>query len=155
MKSKKSAAAATLLIISVVLSFAAGFYLGQTGGQENARDEEGVNPVLGRDLHADVITEKAEGAVAMNSTNGRLRNQTLLQKVMDEAVRNPNRSEEDGERYDARIVISKEEDENISRVLNGVPYYKKDERPLRGHYIRHRGEILAVGITVRANQTAP
>jgi len=135
----------------VVLSFAVGFYLGQTGSPENVGDEDGVNPVFARHLHADVITESAGNAVAMNSTNERLRNHELLQNVVDEAVRNPNRSQAGSVRYDVSVDISKEEEENISGVLKRVPYYEKS---VRGHYVRHEGEILNVDITVFANSTA-
>ena len=151
MNTKKSAVATVLLIVAVVLSFAVGFYLGQTGDPENTRNEDGVDPVFTRYIHADVITERAGSAVAMNSTNERLRNHELLQNVIDEAVRNPNRSQAGSVRHDASVDISKEEEENISGVLRGVPYY---EKPVRGHYIRHEGEILNVDITALANSTA-
>ena len=151
MDTKKSIATVALLVVAVVLSFAVGFHLGQTGSPENIRNEDEVDPVFTRYIHADMITERVGSAVAMNSTNERLRNHGLLQNVIDEAAMNPNRSQAGSVRHDASIDISKDEEENMSDVLRGVPYY---EKPVRGHYIRHEGEILNVDITVLANSTA-
>jgi len=142
------------LTVAVVLAFTAGFSVGQPGSQEDAepgsqdqeavKDEDIDRPVFKRLLGADVITNKSGHTIAMNSTNEILRNQTLLQNVLDEAVKNPNRSEDDGERYDASTEVSKEVDENVSEVLKRVPHYHK---PIEGYYIRHEGEIVAVGFS--------
>lgn len=151
-----------IFALTVSVAFAAGFLVGERTFQEDRDDTENdVDPVLGRFLYAGVVTERMNNAVgmdldnivAMNSTNDRLRNRSMIQEALDRAVEiNGTDEDEPGVSHDVRKSLSEEEYENVSRVLGGVPFY--DLKGLQGHAVRHRGETVFIGTVVPRNDTA-
>ncbi len=154
--------AIAIIIVAVSVAFAAGSFIGETTVQNDRENtENNVDPVLGRFLYAGVVTERIDGVVsmdldnivAMNSTNERLRNRSMIQDALDRAVEiNGTNEDEPGVSHDVRRSISEEGYENLNRVLGGVPFY--DLKGLQGHAVGHRGETVFIGTVVPRNDTA-
>lgn len=93
---------------------------------------EGKDANSGGILHAEVVEESPENATVVQSSKGELKDSTLLQQTLDEAVANGSSSK----------TLNEKQVQGLKKSLNEAPYYNGDSG--FGYYIRHKGAIVHV-----------
>ena len=93
---------------------------------------EGKDANSGGVLYTEVVKEPPENATVVQSLKDELKDSTLLQRTLDEAVANGSSSK----------TLNEKQVQGLEETLNEAPYYNGESG--FGYYIRHEGAIVHV-----------